>query len=102
VTFKDSRAAIIRATAKFGYGYMAVEVVKQFADPATTIESLLADLGGMHDVGEVTLAGPVARFEGMIWTLPDGSFGTVVDSNRYIQNKINDILAEGYAAEQCS
>ena len=105
VSYLETHKAIVSATVNTPGRFVPILEIQAFA-PALSLHSIESNLRGMADVGAVSVtAGGMltrARFDGLIWRLPDGSFATFADANRYVSNNLAAILAEGYTAEPCS
>lgn len=100
----ETRKALVKASVDSPGRFVPVFEIQSYA-PHLSISELGANLGGMHDTGSVTTNGSgaflKARFEGLIWRMRDGTFGTVI-KNGYVMYDIETVIEEGYVAEPCS
>jgi len=105
MTHKTSLAALVKATASTPGRFVQLLEVQAFA-PETSIDALCADFAGMHDLGYVTKNGlgqlANVRFDGVIWSAGDGSFGYIQSRGRWPQTNIDLTLSGDMEAVKCS
>lgn len=100
----EAKKALVKATVENGRGYIPILQVQAFV-PTLTVQRLLADFGGLHDYGFVTLTGygqsAFVRWEGLIVFGPEGRVYYVQDANRHIAGSVEQALREGMEAVLC-
>lgn len=99
--------AVVRATVAENHigGYVPILAVEAYSDGGN-VRDLVADLGGYHDYGMVTLIGTdktaQVRFDGLIWFDGQGNYGYVEDTYRHVVRPLDRALRDNFKAVVCT